>query len=104
MRQRYRLLVESTPDWVWICDKEGRHTFSNKAIKKLLGYEVQEIIGISAYSLMHPEDRKKFKSGSKTRKKRKEVGEGLSYVGNTRTNRYDIWRPLPNRFLTPKVA
>jgi len=56
--QKYRLLVESTPDWVWTCDKEGRHTFSNKAIKKLLGYEVQEIIGISAYSLMHPEDRK----------------------------------------------
>jgi len=56
--KKYRHLVESTPDWVWTCDKEGRHTFSNKAIKKLLGYEVQEIIGISAYSLMHPEDRK----------------------------------------------
>jgi len=57
--QKYRLLVESTPDWVWICDKEGRHTFSNKAIKQLLGYEVQEILGISAYSLMHPEDRER---------------------------------------------
>jgi PAS domain S-box-containing protein len=57
--QRYRLLVESTPDWVWICDKEGNHTFSNKAIKQLLGYEVQEMLGIQAFRLIHPDDRER---------------------------------------------
>ncbi|MGB2690341.1 MAG: PAS domain S-box protein [Desulfobacterales bacterium] len=58
--QKYRLLVESTPDWVWICDEEGRQTFSNKAVKQILGYEVQEILGDSAFRLMHPEDRKRI--------------------------------------------
>lgn len=56
---KYRLLVESTPDWVWTCDVEGRQTFSNKAIEQILGYEVQEILGTSADNLMHSEDRKR---------------------------------------------
>jgi PAS domain S-box-containing protein len=57
--QKYRLLVESTPDWVWICDEEGRQMFSNNAVKQILGYEVQEILGVSVFNLMHPEDRKR---------------------------------------------
>ena len=56
--QRYRDLVESTADWVWACDLEGRQTFANEAVKSILGYEVHEIIGASADSLMHPEDAK----------------------------------------------
>jgi PAS domain S-box-containing protein len=74
--QKYRLLVESTPDWVWICDKEGRHIFSNKAVKQLLGYEVQEIIGIPAFSLMHPEDRKQVQKWFKNAKKEKRGWRG----------------------------
>lgn len=58
--QNYRILVESTPDWVWICDEEGRHTFSNSAVKQILGYEIHEILGITAHSLMHPEDRERI--------------------------------------------
>lgn len=69
--QKYRLLVESTPDWVWICDKEGRHTFSNGGVKKILGYEVQEIMGASAFQFMHPEDRKNVKKWFKRANKKK---------------------------------
>jgi PAS domain S-box-containing protein len=74
--QKYRLLVQSTPDWVWICDKEGCHTFSNKAIKQLLGYEVQEILGIPAFSLMHPEDREQVQKWFKNAKKEKRGWRG----------------------------
>ncbi len=58
--ERYRRLVEATVDWVWAIDKEGIHTFSNQAVKTLLGYEVSEIVGTSAFSLMHPEDRERI--------------------------------------------
>jgi len=54
--QKYRHLVESTVDWVWATDTEGNHTFSNGAVKQLLGYEINEIVGTSAFPLMHPED------------------------------------------------
>jgi PAS domain S-box-containing protein len=74
--QKYRLLVESTPDWVWICDEEGRHTFSNRAIKELLGYEVQEILGFPAFSLMHRDDRKRVQKWFQNAKKQKKGWKG----------------------------
>jgi len=55
--KKYRQLVESTNDWVWSCDINGIHIFSNQAVKSFLGYEPHEIIGKSAFKFMHPEDR-----------------------------------------------
>ncbi len=52
----YRHLVESTQDWVWACDPAGRQTFANDAVKNILGYETQEIIGAATDSFIHPED------------------------------------------------
>jgi PAS domain S-box-containing protein len=74
--QKYRLLVESTPDWVWICDEEGYHTFSNSSVKHILGYEVQEILGTSAFRLMHPEDRKDVQKWFRKAKKQKKGWRG----------------------------
>jgi PAS domain S-box-containing protein len=74
--QKYRLLVESTPDWVWICDEEGRQTFSNNAVKQTLGYEVQEILGTSAFTLMHPEDQKRIQKWFQTAKNQKRGWRG----------------------------
>ena len=73
---KYRLLVESTPDWVWICDEEGRLTFSNKAVTQTLGYEVQEILGNSAFSLIHPEDLKRTQKWFQNAKKLKRGWRG----------------------------
>ena len=74
--QKYRLLVESTPDWVWICNEEGLHTFSNGAIKQILGYEIEEILGVSAFRLMHPGDRKNVKKWFQNAKKQKRGWRG----------------------------
>ena len=73
---KYRLLVESTPDWVWTCDVEGRQTFSNKAIEQILGYEVQEILGTSADNLMHAEDRKRNQKWFQKAKEQKRGWKG----------------------------
>jgi PAS domain S-box-containing protein len=69
--QKYRLLVESTPDWVWICDIEGRHTFSNKAVEQLLGYQVEEILGTSSFRLMHPKEQQKVQKWFQNSKEKK---------------------------------
>lgn len=58
--EKYRRIVESTPDWIWSIDIEGRVTYTNEAVKYLLGYEVQEILGESSFWPMHPEDQKRF--------------------------------------------
>jgi PAS domain S-box-containing protein len=53
---RYRILVETTTDWVWSINLEGHHIFTNPAVESILGYTPQEIIGTSSYPLIAPED------------------------------------------------
>ena len=70
--EKYRSLVDSTNDWVWACDLEGRQTFANEAVKTILGYDVHEIEGVLYENLIHPEDQKKtrqwFKSSIEKKK------------------------------------
>ena len=54
--KKYHSLVESIHDWVWSIDIEGRITFTNEAVKHILGYDVHELLGSSSFFLMHPED------------------------------------------------
>ena len=74
--QKYRLLVESTPDWVWMCDEEGDLTYSNRGAKQILGYEVQEILGTSAFQLMDSKDRKRVRKWFRKAKKQKRGWNG----------------------------
>ena len=74
--EKYRLLVESTPDWVWMCDRKSRHTFSNNSVKKILGYEIHEILGTAALSLIHKEDRKSVQKWFQNAKKQKRGWRG----------------------------
>ncbi len=74
--EKYRLLVESTPDWVWMCDRKSRHTFSNNSVKEILGYEIHEILGTEALSLIHKEDRKSVQKWFQNAKKQKRGWRG----------------------------
>jgi PAS domain S-box-containing protein len=74
--EKYRLLVESTPDWVWMCDRKSRHTFSNNSVKEILGYEIHEILGNTALSLIHKEDRKYVQKWFQNAKKQKRGWRG----------------------------
>jgi len=74
--EKYRLLVESTPDWVWMCDRKSRQIFSNNAVKEILGYEIHEILGNTALSLIHKEDRKSVQKWFQKAKKQKRGWRG----------------------------
>jgi PAS domain S-box-containing protein len=54
--ERFRGLVESTSDWVWEVDPDGRYTYSSPNVKDLLGYEVEEVLGKTPFDLMPPEE------------------------------------------------
>ena len=64
--EKYRSLVDSTDDWVWACDIEGRQTFANDAVKTILGYDVHDIEGILYENLIHPEDQIKTRQWLKS--------------------------------------
>lgn len=55
----FRSFMNSITDWVWEMDKDGIHTYSNSAVKDILGYEIDEVVGHSAWKLWPEEDKKK---------------------------------------------
>ena len=44
-RDRFRDLVESTSDWVWEVDCDGRYTYVSPQIRGVLGREADDLIG-----------------------------------------------------------
>lgn len=43
--QRFRDLVETTPDWVWETDRNGLYTYSSPSCAALFGYAPEDIVG-----------------------------------------------------------
>ena len=52
-----RALLDTSRDWIWAIDLYGVHTYSNPAIRSILGYEVDEVVGKPSFPLIHEEDR-----------------------------------------------
>ena len=52
--QRFRGFVETTSDWIWEIDVNGRYTYSSPQVKDLLGYEPEEILGRTMFEFMPP--------------------------------------------------
>ncbi len=60
--QRFRDIVETSPDWIWELDAAGRFTFSNAAVQSMLGYRPDKIIGRDHLELLHPDDLSEMRS------------------------------------------
>ncbi|WP_426453681.1 sensor domain-containing diguanylate cyclase [Paenibacillus sp. S-38] len=54
--EKYRFLTESSSDMISVHDKGGAYKMVTPACGPLFGYEPEELIGRSAYDLIHPED------------------------------------------------
>jgi len=52
-----RAFVETSRDWIWSIDLHAKHTYSNPAVKDILGYSPDELAGKSSFNFMHDEDR-----------------------------------------------
>jgi diguanylate cyclase (GGDEF)-like protein/PAS domain S-box-containing protein len=55
--KRFRSLVESSSDWIWEVDAEGRYVYASPKVKDLLGYDPEEILGKTPFDLMPPDER-----------------------------------------------
>jgi PAS domain S-box-containing protein len=49
---RFRSLVETTSDWIWEVDENLRYTYAGPRVRELLGYEPDEILGLTPFELM----------------------------------------------------
>ena len=58
--EKYRTILDTTSEWIWDMDLDGRHTYSNPALESLLGYTLDEFMGFKTFDLIHPKDRKRI--------------------------------------------
>lgn len=52
----FRYLIDSTLDIISVLDDQGIIQFENRAVNRLFGYKPGELIGTSAFALIHPDD------------------------------------------------
>ena len=71
--ERYRHIVETSLEGIWIIDEEFRTTFANKRIAEMLGYAPEEMLGRRVDSFIFAEDLKDY--GSRVEARQRGVGE-----------------------------
>jgi diguanylate cyclase (GGDEF)-like protein/PAS domain S-box-containing protein len=54
--QRFRSLVQNAPDLITVVDADTRVLYQSPSMNRVLGYEVDEIVGTELSSLVHKED------------------------------------------------
>ncbi|MDX1467000.1 MAG: PAS domain S-box protein [Halomonas sp.] len=55
-KRHYRWLADSTTDLISRHARDGTFLYASAAARELLGFEPEELIGVSAYDLFHPAD------------------------------------------------
>ena len=53
-QEKFRALVETTSDFIWEQDTEGRYTYCSPQVEQLWGYKPEEMIGKVPYEIMAP--------------------------------------------------
>ena len=59
--EKFRGLVESTNDWIWELDADGRYSYASPQVERILGYTPAELIGTSPFDLMTPQEAARVK-------------------------------------------
>ncbi|WP_052700064.1 PAS domain S-box protein [Methylocucumis oryzae] len=58
--QRFRNMAENTTDWLWACDLQGQHIYSNQVCVDFFGYGFEQLRTIDTTNLIHPDDLQLF--------------------------------------------
>lgn len=57
----FEVLVKNSNDIIAVINAEGTILYESPAFEKILGYKVNEVIGLNAFSFVHPDDINKAK-------------------------------------------
>jgi PAS domain S-box-containing protein len=52
--EKFRSIVETTDDWIWAIDAQGRVWYANPAVETILGYKPEELLGTKVLNYLHP--------------------------------------------------
>jgi PAS domain S-box-containing protein len=54
--KRFRDLIEATSDWVWEIDSKGIFTYASPQVRRILGYEPEEVLAKTIFDFMPPKE------------------------------------------------
>ena len=57
---RFRDIADNAMEWIWQVDPTGKYTYSSPVVKKILGYEPEEVLGKHFFDFFHPDEKKKL--------------------------------------------
>ncbi|MFX1389797.1 MAG: PAS domain S-box protein [Promethearchaeota archaeon] len=87
--KRYQLITENANDFIAILDNNLKYEYINEEFhRKYLGYSKDQLIGLEAYSFVHPDD---TKHAINTYKSISEMGEGKIELRVRHNGSYYIW-------------
>jgi PAS domain S-box-containing protein len=55
--EMFRSIVETTSEWIWAVDAGFTLTYSNPAVKEILGYDAAQVVGRDRHAFVHAADR-----------------------------------------------
>jgi two-component system cell cycle sensor histidine kinase/response regulator CckA len=59
---KFRALVETTSDWIWETDAQGRYSYVSPKVTDLLGYEPGEVLGKAPFDFMPPTEAERVRA------------------------------------------
>jgi PAS domain S-box-containing protein len=62
--ERYRNIIETSSEGVWMIDRDHRTTFANRRMAEMLGYTVEEMLGKPVSEFLPGDDRDGIRPGS----------------------------------------
>ncbi|MDP3732553.1 MAG: PAS domain S-box protein [Candidatus Omnitrophota bacterium] len=63
-QKRFQDVAQSSGDWIWETDSQGRYTYVSPVVEEALGYKPQEVIGKYFYEFFHPDDKEELKKAA----------------------------------------
>lgn len=58
---RFKDIANNAQVWIWEVDEKGKYTYSSPVVKRILGYDQEEVLGKHFYDFFHPDEKQKLK-------------------------------------------
>jgi two-component system, cell cycle sensor histidine kinase and response regulator CckA len=97
--EKYRSLVQNSPDIIYTLDAEGRFTFLSDSAAFLLGYQPEELLGKHYSVLVHHEDKEKVRWHFNERRTLDRATSGMEVRVKAREREAEVRPSEPRYFL-----
>lgn len=61
-QKRFQDVAETSGDWIWEADAEGRYTYASRMVERMLGYKPEEMLGRHFYDVFIADRRNELKT------------------------------------------